>query len=195
MIWDIVFPRNNEQEFALLAKKLGYTGLVCCYSKIPEKIPKTVLPLVCIDMNKPKGALRILPASDKTRAMIEMKQADLIFDFEATGKKEYIHHRGSGMNHVLAHLMEKKSIALGFAFSTLLHADLLKRAQLIGRMHQNIMLCRKYHVPMITASFAGRPYELRSPHDLAALFSDVGMHPKEITTGWDWLTKKVTTFK
>ena len=190
MTWDIVFPKNNETEFISLAKKLGYHGLVFCYQKLPEKLPKAEFPLTLVELGKQKGMLRIARADDRLRSAIEMKQADLFYDVETVTKKDYLHHRGSGLNHVLATLLHKKGSGIAFAFSMLLHADLGRRAQLIGRIQQNIMLCRKYDVPMVVASFAGRPYEMRSPHDLTALFKDVGMHPKEIMDGWEWLGQK-----
>ncbi|MFQ5621180.1 MAG: RNase P subunit p30 family protein [Candidatus Nanoarchaeia archaeon] len=182
MAWDIVFPKNNEKEFALVAAQIGYEGLICVYPKgKPQKMPKTKIPLV--------GCNDIKAGTDKVRGMIEQRRAKVIYNFETLSKKDYMHHRGSGMNQVLAKLLANREMGVGFAFSTLLHARSEWRGRLAGRLLQNIKLCRKYKVPMIVGSFATRPYEVRSFHDLQAYYCSVGMHPKEVTDGNKWLTQ------
>ena len=41
---------------------------------------------------------------------------------------------------------------------------------------QNIRLCRKYNVRMFAGSFATKPTDMRSPHDVAALLRVLGMN-------------------
>ena len=71
-------------------------------------------------------------------------------------------------------------IFIGFNFSTILNASPEKRAQIIGRMQQNVKLCRKYKVKMFLGSFAKDPYELRSDYELKAFGFMLGMNPKEV---------------
>lgn len=190
MTWDIVFPRNNEKEYIELAQKLGYSGLVFCYTKDPVPVLKTDFPHKSILLGR-SGVLRVVASTETIRGVIERKHADLIYNFEVNTRKDYIHHRASGMNHVIAELLRKKEIVLGVAFSTLLHADPYKRGVLMGRIQQNVQLCRKYKVPIVVASFATRPLEMRSPHDLEIIGTKLGMHPQEVKQGQMWLTKKV----
>ena len=44
---------------------------------------------------------------------------------------------------------------------------------------KNIMLCRKYKVKTVTASFAENPFGMRSPYDVMSLFKNLGMGHKE----------------
>ena len=54
-----------------------------------------------------------------------------------------------------------------------------ERARLMGRWMQNIILCRKYNVPILIASCASTPYALRSSHDRQSIGIVLGMQPKE----------------
>lgn len=186
-MWDICFPKKNEKKFAEVAEQLGYEGLICIYEKKPAKLPKTKIKLVAVT---PKHEPKLVEATDKTRHLIESQKAGIIYHLEMTGKKDYVHHRGSGLNHVLANLLKKKKQAIGFAFSNLLHSTPKKRGVLMGRIRQNIQLCRKYKVPMVVCSFATRPLELRAPKDLLSFYTKLGMHPKEVKDGWKYLQER-----
>ena len=92
-------------------------------------------------------------------------------------KVDFLHHRGSGLNQVLAELMRKKKRIVGFSFSSLLQVNGAKRAQFMGRMQQNFRLCKKYKVETLIASFARDPSEMRRASDLGSLFLSLGMEP------------------
>ena len=49
------------------------------------------------------------------------------------------------------------------------------KSLIIVRIMQNIMLCRKYKVQQAIASFAEKPYELKSPNDLQSFLIAMGM--------------------
>jgi RNase P/RNase MRP subunit p30 len=82
------------------------------------------------------------------------------------------------MNHVLAKQAAANETAIGFNFS-LCYDD--KRSTFLGRMQQNVRICRKYDVPMVIASFAIDPMEMRHPKDLEAFGRVIGMHQQEAT--------------
>ena len=54
-----------------------------------------------------------------------------------------------------------------------------KKDILIGRMIQNIKLCKKFKVKTAIASFASSPYGMRSPHDISSFFRILGMEKPE----------------
>lgn len=161
---DIVFPKNNEKEFEAVAKKLGIKQLVFCYEKKGKFIGKLG-----------KKEIIICKAGDNVRHVIEKVPTDIIFGFEEVSSKDFMHHRASGMNQVLAKLMKQKKKNVGFSFSSLLRSG--KKAELAGRMMQNFMLCKKYKVEVVIASFARDPYEMRAPADLSGVFHSLGMEP------------------
>ncbi|MEM4239932.1 MAG: RNase P subunit p30 family protein [Candidatus Woesearchaeota archaeon] len=185
---DIVFPENNENEFFEMAKKLGYKGLVLVYPSKPGKASAPAgmkaMAAVLADPKKAfqfrsKGILTFVQCSDSDRQVLEQGSADVLFGAEGTQPKDYAHQRGSGLNHIMCGLAKKKNVAIGFSFASILSASGAQRSQLIGRMMQNIMLCRKYKVKMIAASFAKNPWQMRQPHDLASFLTVLGMHPDE----------------
>ena len=139
-----------------------------------------------------KVDLVITKSSDNDRRIIEKTNADLIFDFEEKAKKDFIHHRNSGLNQVLCKLLREKDKIVCFNFNTVLKSKGMLRAQLIGRMMQNIRLCRKYNVKTIIASFAEKPYDIRSCPDLKSVFISLRMHPKEAKDSLECIYKQLS---
>ena len=104
----------------------------------------------------------------------EDKRIDMVVSSERISGKDFIHYRNSGLNQVLCKLAKKNNITLGFNFN-----DILKGKPNMGRMMQNVRLCRKYKVRMVLASFASSIYEMRNPKDLMSFGKCIGMTDKE----------------
>mgnify|MGYP001578923586 CR=1 FL=1 len=83
------------------------------------------------------------------------------------------------MNQVLLQLAHKNDTAIGFALQPLLAVKGEQRAMLMGRMMQNVRLCRKYKVRMVLCSFAEDLFDLRSASDLQSFGRVLGMTPGE----------------
>jgi len=188
---DIVMPKGNESEFIEMAKKLGYSALCFVYNDT-KQIPKSdldIIPGVLVkDRKRSKKAL-VLRQSTYSREAVEAGP-DIVFGVEDSNSADYIHQRKSGLNHVICRLANEKKVAIGFMFSHLL--DKHMRIRILGRMAQNIKLCRKFKVRTVIASMADDPYNMRSPKDILSLFIDQGFHPKEAR---DALTAAEEIFK
>lgn len=182
MYSDVVFPDGNEEEFIEMAKKLGYGGLFFIYPI--EKLKKNES--ITKGINIKKGSISdiknfqkakrltgfvIVKGSKNDRHVLEKLKPSILFDLESGFQKDFMHHRASGLNQVLCKIAEKNKVAIGFSISS--------DSKILGRIRQNIRLCRKYKVKTIIASFAKDPYEMRPPHDLIAMFICLGMHPSE----------------
>ena len=109
--------------------------------------------------------------------------AHVLFDFETDSREDFLHHRASGLNQVLCKSAKKNDSIIAFNFNSILETDDVARAKIMGRMQQNIRLCRKYKVPMLPLSFAAVPFQMRALLDFKAFFLDLGMHPREIIDG------------
>ncbi|MBI4145011.1 hypothetical protein HY493_02290 [Candidatus Woesearchaeota archaeon] len=188
---DIVFPDNNEAAFLARAKTLGIEELVFVYED-PARISGTegAKPALLahpqgIGKARAKTEIVLLKSSDQDLHTIEHTAPDILFDLEASPKFDALHQRASGLNHILAAVCAKNGVTIAFAFNSLLAAPVERRAILLGRIAQNIQLCRKYRVPMKIASFARTPGGMRSPEDLAALFRVLGMRQQEIRDASD----------
>jgi ribonuclease P/MRP protein subunit RPP1 len=111
------------------------------------------------------------------RRAVENKQVDILLSPERGRSKKYLHQRDGGLNQVLCKLAKKNKVAIGFNFSSLLNAKDLYWT--LGKMLQNIRLCRKYKVTIVVASFAKNKWEMRAASDLLAFATILGMTPKE----------------
>ncbi|MGM5485469.1 MAG: hypothetical protein ACQEP1_06385 [Nanobdellota archaeon] len=106
------------------------------------------------------------------------RDVDVVYGLEGSDKPDFVHHRNSGMNQVLAKIFSDKDIMVGFSFSLVLNSR--KPDVILGRMRQNVMLCRKYDVKMVFGNFASEVDDLRSMDDLKSFASMIGMKPDEI---------------
>ncbi len=197
MFSDIVFPKDNEKKLINMAIKLNYSKLYLVYEykedfikkkeKIEELRQDTNIEIKIgvkadiknISKVKKKNDFIIIESSDKTRHIIEKLKPNLIYNLELVGRKDFIHHRNSGLNQILCKLANKNKVIIGINFNNFLKETKLRKDIIIGRIQQNIKLCRKYKVKMLIGSFATSPYEMRNPQDLLSFAIILGMHPKE----------------
>jgi RNase P/RNase MRP subunit p30 len=196
---DIVFPKDNEKEFISMAERLGLEGLVFVYSA-PKDIShfqkgtklKLSSGILCKpeDVRKYKGKFLTLVESpedqERIRHIIEQVRPDMIFNLEFSRRKDFIHHRASGLNHVLAQLAVDKGVAIGFNFSALLASSPRERAVVMGRMVQNAMFAKKFRFRTALASFAGSPWQMRASHDIFSFFLSAGMDADGVKRYLGW---------
>ncbi len=177
---DVIFPKNNENEFLNVAEKLGIKKLCFAYplkefNKV-EKKPGFFYAVVAEpdELRKIKHAdLVIVKNSPGNRAVFESKKADMLFELENNPVNDFMHHRNSGLNQVLCAIAHKNKVVVAFSFNSILNSR--EPARELGRMMQNAMLCRKYKVDMAVVSFATTPYEMRDLNDLAAFARLIGV--------------------
>lgn len=176
---DFVFPEGNEEEFISMAKRLGYNSICFVYSlkdfrkkEFDFKVYTAILEDLKFEKAKGKADFVIAKASDSVRSVIERGKVDFIYGFEENEKKDFIHYRNSGLNQVLCKLMKEKKIGYFLSLTHLLES---KDAQFLGRVMQNIRLCRKYGVKVSFGSFAVDPLEMKGVNDVEALLKVLGV--------------------
>ena len=125
----------------------------------------------------------------KNRAAVENKDVDILLSPEKTRKKDFMSYRDSGLNQVLCTLASKNHIAFGFSFHDVLVSD--DRKSLLGKMMQNVRLCRKYTVSMVLLSGATQELEMRAPKDLVSFGISLGMTPEEAKCALCFEKKKI----
>lgn len=182
---DIVFPQNNETDFVRIAEMLGIKNLCFVYSPKDFISAKAVDTKIKIykglilkpgEARKVKGAdIIIVKAVDDNRSLLENKSIDLLFDLENHSHKDFLHHRNSGLNQVFCAIANKSRTIILMNFNSVLKSDRIHSAKIIGRMMQNVRLCKKYKVDLAIASFATEPYEMRDFNDLAAFGRIIGV--------------------
>jgi len=181
---DMVIPDGNEDEFISMALKLGLEGLCFLYSGSPGMIPNSHLKTF---IGRKGGGVKnavltvsLLPPD--ARAALERHDIEMVVGVEQDSRKDFMKSRNSGLNQVLCEIASKKKKIIGFDVSSLIISKGKRRALLLGRMMQNVILCRKYSVKMALCSFARTPWQLRNPKDLAAVGMMIGMDAAEART-------------
>lgn len=192
---DIVIPNKNEEGFISVAEKLGYKEILFLYdldtyfekrkyNEIKSKkinifygILANTKNIQNINSKLDKKVFIAIKSTINNREIVEKSKANLIFSLEESSRKDFMHQRGSGLDHIMCKLAHDNKVMVGFSLSSMLTSD--KKHMILGRMTQNIKLCRKYKVKMMIASFAQKPLEMRGPYDVISLFVSLGMHQKE----------------
>jgi len=179
---DIVFPNNNELQIIDMAKKLDLESLILVYpfqkysAEIKDKFLKNSnikIGLLCSE-KQIKQAKNItnfvfVEKSQNFQRIVEKNKEIILIGLEKQEERDFIHHRASGLNHVLCSLIKKNNISVAFSFNSTLSSD--KKNMIIGKMKQNMRLCKKYKIKMIFASFASESYEMRNYIDIKSFFN------------------------
>ncbi len=109
------------------------------------------------------------------RDALESKNVDIVLNPHQARKKDALHSRNSGLNQVLCALASKNKVAIAVSL------DYCYEAQDLGRVMQNIILCRKAKIPFLFVSLAKNLYELRNPRDIISFGLILGMSTQEAT--------------
>jgi RNase P/RNase MRP subunit p30 len=172
MFTDIVFPSGNEDEFVVMAKRLG-SNLVFMYDKIPQDqivVLREKYPLVKFASWRGKADVILGKPED-----VERKDVAVIVGLEGDEKRDGLHERKTNVD--TAFCKKAKDKLLCFDFGLLLTSK--DQPLILGRMQQNADLFRKYKNNVIIASLARSPSEMRQGRDYHALLREFGYDGKE----------------
>ena len=123
-----------------------------------------------------KGLVVVGAGSDEiNKNLLENKKVDILLSLERNRERDFMKSRDSGLNQTLCKLASKNKIAVGFNFSDVFNTNGIERSNLLGKMMQNVRLCKKYKVKIIVGSFASKWQELRSERDLIAFGREIGI--------------------
>ena len=112
-----------------------------------------------------------IPSDKEARAQVENKNIDILFNLENNQREDFLHQRNSGLNHIFCKLAKEKNIHFGISLSNLLNKKPKLLSKILGRIRQNLRLCRKYKIKTVFASFTDSPLDLRSPQDMHSFFN------------------------
>jgi RNase P/RNase MRP subunit p30 len=135
-----------------------------------------------VDKAKSRNKLIIVKAKDDSfnRSALETKKISVLLSPENQEKADFMAYRNSGLNQVLCKIAEKNKVSIGISFSEILSISSDKiLAERIGRIMQNIMICRKYKTKIQFANFSNEIKFLRSASDLRSFGLAVGMTPEQ----------------
>ncbi len=162
-------------ERVALAKKLGHKEVLLLFTRHDQRNTKTAARL------KTRAGLLITSQEEArkhrkeydaivappARAFFESRAVTHILNPEASPRRDFLHHRNSGLNQVLLKLAKQRGITLLASTSQLLNNR--RPEEKLGRMIQNARFARKYGVAYEVVSGATSQWEQRDAHTLAAL--------------------------
>ncbi len=125
-------------------------------------------------------------SDEANRKYVSDVQNDVLMNPELKSSGDKVHYRRSGLNQVLAKLAKQNDVAIGFGFSFVLNAKGVDRGKVIGRMKQNVRICRKSKTKMVVCSYANNVREMRGAKDLLAFARVIGMTPGEAKKALNW---------
>jgi hypothetical protein len=194
MFYDIVFPINNEEKFISVAEKLSIEGIAFAYPFSDKKAVENAKEKIALLQAKTKISLKavfdvsgnkiykvhdieeiaIAKGAEGSRDLIARYKPDIVYDLELSPERDFGKFRNSGLDRASVQFARSNAITIAFSFSSILNAK--DAPKMIGRVMQNIKLCRKYKLSTAIASFASTPEEMRAPHDLKSFLLSIGMH-------------------
>ncbi|MBI2040743.1 MAG: hypothetical protein HYT16_01450 [DPANN group archaeon] len=192
-MFGIVIPSGNEKELLEKAIALSITNVMFLYqtknsNELNEKKkkfganvgilfkPKNISDAKKINEKLYLEADLIAATSQDEkiiRALCENPMVDVVFGVATSFGKDALDYRRSGINAILANLMKQNKQSYAISFANILNEIGTKRAKLLGREMQNVQLTHR-KVPLIIASFATKPEEMRIMENLSALLRILG---------------------
>ncbi len=201
--YDLHVSSDNLEDKIQLAEHLGWNGMCVTtgcgdIKKITEKIAsiKTCVD-ICVGAELNPDSSRELKTdsrkalesadlimvnsgSDEIKRMAtESWEIDILCCPEKSAERDFMKQKNSGLDKVMTKLMQERGVGIEFNLKDILDRYGMLRAQIMGRMHQNIILARKYGALMILTSSAEDKWGLRSPRDLICVGRILGMTDSE----------------
>jgi RNase P/RNase MRP subunit p30 len=142
-----------------------------------------------IDFNKLREKVKnnsnkeiIVYSSDEEMSRKILEKLDIsVLVVSVKDRKDFSKQRDSGLNHVLCEIARKRGVVIGIDFDEIVKSFGKVRADILGRVMQNIRLCNKKKVFMRFVSVSGIK---RDKYDLKSLGLVLGMPT--------WMTKGIS---
>ncbi|MFP4117828.1 MAG: hypothetical protein ACLFTR_02800 [Candidatus Woesearchaeota archaeon] len=124
---------------------------------------------------KKMGTIHVYDGARDPRDLITGIDPDIITNLEYQ-KRDFMHHRSSGLNQITAKLIAERGIILGFNIGFLTSTKY--KGEVMGRMSQNLYLSRKYGITIKAFSLARAWNGMSSPKDIISLLNVMGADQK-----------------
>lgn len=208
MFIDIVIPKDNEEKFVLMAKRLGLSGLCFLYSKkdyavgkekvegLSKKYSLSFFSGILIEAEgdnplklKKKFKPSLLCSVFHDRKDIK-KGLDVVFKVEDS-TRDFLKFRNSGLDFVKVNMMNKLNISYAVDFSFIKNSIREEKAEVLSRLTQNFKILRKRKGGLIFASFSQNPCDLVNPADAKSLLITFGSSTEQAKTAFSLTHEKI----
>ncbi len=101
------------------------------------------------EIKKNRNKTIIFSSSDDelNRKILEKEKIDILL-LNQSGRKDSMKQRNSGFNQVLAKIAKKNNVVVGINFDEIIESRGKNKAEIFGRIIQNIKLCNKNKLKM-----------------------------------------------
>ena len=126
------------------------------------------------EIKKNKGKIIIFSSEDDdlNRKVLEKEPINILL-LNQKSRKDFQKQRNSGFNHVLAKIAKKNKISIGINLDEIINSNSKEKAEILGRIKQNIKLCNKNKLKM--KFIAINKKNERNIYDLKSLGLVLGM--------------------
>ena len=194
---DIIIPKENEQTFIDIARKLRIKSIIFLYEpkkinqekikELQEKNPDIKINTANhITKNTNKPGMNFAKANIQT---IENKHITHIYDLESLEEKDNHHYRRSGMNQAIAKKIKEQNKTIIISTEQIITNK--EPHKTIGRIQQNLELAKKYELNVAIASMATKPENIRPEKETQALIKTLG-HEHIAKNAIKEITKQLT---
>ena len=140
-------------------------------------------------ITKPTHTKTFTMAASTDRALLKTP-VSMLYNLELLDqRRDNLHHRNSGLDTTLAKLCSQNNVLIGINLANLRTL----KPDIMGRVMQNIELCRKHKTPMAVFSDAQTEDELLHEQDVAALLRTLGMSSQQAKQTLSALEKAAKT--
>ena len=136
---------------------------------------------ILIARNFNKFLLAVQGSNDEVnRAAVENKKVSILLNPEIERRHDFGDWKNSGLNDVLCKLAFQNNVAIGIDLSAI-PEDKLEKSLRIGKIMQNIRLCRKFKTKMLIFSSKKQ----MNSSDLMSIAFSLGMSTKQAKESLD----------
>jgi len=96
-----------------------------------------------IKKTKEKPIIVLAQDDEFNRKILEYGKFDILLSPERGKRKDSLKQMDSGLNHVLARIAAKNNVAIGIDMHEISKLEKKEKAKILGRIIQNIKICRK----------------------------------------------------
>jgi RNase P/RNase MRP subunit p30 len=173
---DFLVPKGNEDDLLKTARSFGQEDVVMLYSlkdfsnlrnnSASDNYKKGILFKDEASLKLVRKALSmsdyvVVRESEQMRSIMEACPGIYLYGLEFNARSDFVHFRNSGINHILLDIAKKNNISFLFNFSDFLDLDNKKKAIVLGRLKQNLLMFQKYKVNFAFASFASEQSRIK----------------------------------
>jgi len=110
-----------------------------------------------VDLTIKDKKLPVVVARDDNfnRKVLEKTELKYLLFVNFKDRKDKLKQRDSGLNEVMCKIASKRGIIIGFDFSEILKLQGKELAWYLARVRQNIILCKKFKVPVVLFNIYG----------------------------------------